>query len=204
MEQSFQIIYLYTMARNKEFDPEERLEKARDLFWEKGYHATSMQDLVEAMELNRGSIYDTYGDKHALFMQCLSHYSREKLKDYKQAAAGTRSPMKAVENIIRRAVSRTLEEGKTCMVVKSSFELAAADKDVHAALKQQTAELVGVIEALLIKAQEAGELPAGRDAGLVANFVVSSFSGLWQTQLITGNNKLVNQLADYLVLMIRK
>lgn len=192
------------MARNKEFDPEERLEKARDLFWEKGYHATSMQDLVDAMSLNRGSIYDTYGDKHALFLQCLASYSRETLADYCAAAAGTRSPLKAVENIIRRAVERTLEEGKSCMVVKSSFELAAADKEVLALIKQQSDTLVQVFAAFLRKAQQAGELPAGRDVFILAQFILASFSGFWQTQLVTGNNKLVQQLADYLIAMMRK
>ncbi|MEO6684473.1 MAG: helix-turn-helix domain-containing protein, partial [Dyadobacter sp.] len=77
------------MARKKEFDPEERMEKARDLFWEKGYNATSMEDLVQTMGLNRGSIYDTYGDKHSLYLQCLGNYAAEKLKEHKEAASGT-------------------------------------------------------------------------------------------------------------------
>ncbi len=76
------------MARKKEFDPEERMEKARDLFWEKGYNATSMEDLVQTMGLNRGSIYDTYGDKHSLYLQCLGNYAAEKLKEHKEAAFG--------------------------------------------------------------------------------------------------------------------
>ncbi|KAA2238763.1 TetR/AcrR family transcriptional regulator [Chitinophaga agrisoli] len=191
------------MARSKAFDPGERLEKARDLFWEKGYHATSMQDLVEAMRLNRGSIYDTYGDKHALFMQCLTNYGADTLEDYKAAAVDAPSPIKAVECIIRRAMDRAIEEGKACMVVKSSFELAEGDKEVHSVLKKDGARLIKVCEELLAKAQAAGEIPAERDTVMLANFIVASFTGLWQTNIISNNKKLVRQMADFLIEVVR-
>jgi TetR/AcrR family transcriptional repressor of nem operon len=192
------------MARNKAFDPEERLEKARDLFWEKGYHATSMQDLVEAMQLNRASIYDTYGDKHALYLQCLANYAADKLEDYKQTAVGVESPIQAVECVIRRAMERTLEEGKACMVTKSSFELGEADKEVHIFLKQDSTKLVKVFTELLKKAQAAGEIRRDRDPLMLANFIVSNFSGLWQTSIVSNNKKLVRQMADFLIEVVKQ
>ncbi len=192
------------MARNKAFDPEERLEKARDLFWEKGYHATSMQDLVEAMQLNRASIYDTYGDKHALYLQCLANYAADKLEDYKRTAVGVESPIQAVECVIRRAMERTLEEGKACMVTKSSFELGEADKEVHVFLKQDGAKLVKVFTELLKKAQAAGEIRRDRDPLMLANFIVSNFSGLWQTNIVSSNKKLVRQMADFLIEVVKQ
>lgn len=192
------------MARNKAFDPEERLEKARDLFWEKGYHATSMQDLVEAMQLNRASIYDTYGDKHALFLRCLSNYANEKREDYKRSAAGVQSPIQAVECVIRRAMERTLEEGKACMVTKSSFELAEADKDVHVVLKEDGVKLIAVFVELLKKAQDAGEIRKDRDPVMLANFIVASFSGLWQTNIVSKNKKLVCQMTDFLIEVVKQ
>jgi len=191
------------MARNKAFDPEERLEKARNLFWEKGFHATSMQDLVEAMQLNRASIYDTYGDKHALFLQCLANYAADKLEDYKRAAAGAGSPIQAVECIIRRAMERTLQEGMACMVVKSSFELGETDREVHAFLKKDGARLQRVFEELLVKAQAAGEINPHRDPAMLASFIVSGFSGLWQTNIVAGNKKRVRQMTDFLIEVIR-
>ena len=83
------------MARNKAFEPEERLEKAKCLFWQKGYNATSMQDLVETMGLNRGSIYDTYGDKHSLFLQCLQSYTEGLFEDYRKVAEERKGPASA-------------------------------------------------------------------------------------------------------------
>ena len=192
------------MARNKAFDPEERLEKARDLFWEKGYHATSMQDLVEAMQLNRASIYDTYGDKHALFLQCLGNYATDKQEEYKVAAAGATSSIDAVEAIIRKALERTLQEGKACMAVKSSFELAETDKEVNNILKNDGARLNDILEVLLKKAQSAGEISKDRDVNMLASYIIANFSGLWQTYIISKNKKLVIQMAEFLIQVIRQ
>ncbi|HEY1166727.1 MAG TPA: TetR/AcrR family transcriptional regulator [Chitinophaga sp.] len=192
------------MARNKAFDPEERLEKARDLFWEKGYHATSMQDLVEAMQLNRASIYDTYGDKHALYLQCLANYAIDKQEDYKRSAAGAESAIQAVECIIRRALERTMEDGKACMVVKSSFELAENDKEVRELLKKDGTRLTKVMEELIRKAQAAGEITKERDPVVLANYIVATFSGLWQTNIISGNRKMVQQMTDFLIEVVKQ
>lgn len=57
------------MPRPKEFIPGEAIEKAMQVFWHKGYEATSMEDLLNAMDLNRGSLYDTFGDKRQLFLK---------------------------------------------------------------------------------------------------------------------------------------
>src|SRR5258708_33708597 len=62
------------MARQKEFDRDEVLHKAMEVFWTRGYEGASVQDLVKHMGINRQSIYDTFGDKHALFLQALDRY----------------------------------------------------------------------------------------------------------------------------------
>ncbi|MGL6102693.1 MAG: TetR/AcrR family transcriptional regulator, partial [Exiguobacterium acetylicum] len=64
------------MARSKEFDEQVVLRKAMDVFWAQGYEKTSMQDLVDRMGIHRRSIYDTFGDKHSLFVAALAEYER--------------------------------------------------------------------------------------------------------------------------------
>ena len=63
------------MARSKEFDVDEVLLKAMHLFWDQGYENTSMQDLVKGMGIHKRSLYDTFGDKHTLFMKVLDRYA---------------------------------------------------------------------------------------------------------------------------------
>ena len=62
------------MPRPKEFNPDDAVEKAMQVFLHKGYEATSMEDLLEAMDLNRGSLYDTFGDKRQLFLKVIDRY----------------------------------------------------------------------------------------------------------------------------------
>ena len=62
------------MARPREFDPDAVLERAMTVFWSNGYEATSLNDLCEATQLNRSSLYATFGDKHALFLETIDRY----------------------------------------------------------------------------------------------------------------------------------
>ncbi|QNK63617.1 TetR/AcrR family transcriptional regulator [Pedobacter sp. PAMC26386] len=187
------------MARNKEFDVTERLGKAKDLFWEKGYNATSMQDLVTAMELNPGSIYGTFGGKHQLFIESLKMYSKEKLDEYEDAAAAASSPFGSVKAIIQRAVERAFTENKACMVVKSSFELAGVDPDAHRLLKGQTIELIAFLEKLLKLGQITGEVNPKKDAKVMATFIVSSFAGFWHMQVLLDDMDISAAISNFLI-----
>lgn len=183
------------MARNKEFDPTEKLEKARDLFWEKGYHATSMQDLVSQMKVNRGSMYDTYGDKHQLFIESLQNYARETYSEYKKAAIGEKSPFRSIELIIKKAIQRSFEEEKVCMIVKSSFEMAPLDNNIREILKQLSNALISIFEDLIEKAQQTSEISIDKNARQSARFIVGSFAGLWQMQALYNDRTMVEQMA---------
>jgi len=67
------------MNRPKQYDRDEVLEKATDLFWEKGFEATSMNEMVARANLNKHSLYSEFGDKEKLFIECIDHYIRRKI-----------------------------------------------------------------------------------------------------------------------------
>jgi TetR/AcrR family transcriptional repressor of nem operon len=187
------------MARNKEFDVAERLGKAKDLFWEKGYNATSMQDLVNVMELNPGSIYGTFGGKHQLFIESLKLYSKQTLDAYENAAAKSGSPFGSVKAIIQKAIQRAFTENKSCMVVKTSFELGSVDIDAHQLLKQQILELIAFLEKLLKLGQDAGEINPDKDAKVMATFIVGNFAGFWQMQVLLDDKELGVATSNFLI-----
>jgi TetR/AcrR family transcriptional repressor of nem operon len=189
------------MARNKAFDPQEKLEKAQDLFLEKGYSATSMQDLVDGMQLNRASIYDTYGDKHALFQQCLKNYGKDKLLDYKQCCKET-SPLAAVEHIMRTTLNKR-QEGKTCLMVKTSFELASMDEGIREMVQQQAKQSIAVLQDLLEKAKELKEIPADKDPATLAQFLYASFSSLWMMDVLFNDKNMLDKLVDHILNSVR-
>lgn len=191
------------MARNKEFDPIEKLEKARALFWEKGYHATSMQELVSRMKVNRGSMYTTYGDKHQLFVESLQNYALETYSEYKKAAVGEKSPLKCIELIVKKAIARSFEENKVCMIVKSSFEMAPHDDEVKVLLKKLSNSLITIFQELIEKAQQTGEVASSKDARQLAQFIVGNFAGLWQMQSLYNDKKMVEQMAENMLAILR-
>lgn len=187
------------MARNKEFNPEEKLERARDLFWEKGYQATSMQDLVSQMKINRGSLYDTYGDKHQLFLESIDNYATKTFAEYKLIAQSEQDSLVAIEKIIRKAIDRSFEQEKLCLIVKSSFEMAPLDEKIKSKLVQLNDRLIIIIEELIAIGQDNGKISTSQNTSDLAYFVVGSLAGLWQMKALYNNKQMLLHMAKNIV-----
>ena len=125
------------MARPKEFDVEQALEAAMRAFWERGYEATSLSDLTEAMGVPKASLYATYGDKHRLFLAALARYSRHELDGLRAALAG-RSPRAALEAVFAGAVSSLdpRDSHRGCFVANSVAEVGPHDAEAAEILRR--------------------------------------------------------------------
>ena len=86
------------MPRKKQFEVDEALTKAMREFWGRGYHPTSMQDLVDCMGIGRGSIYDTFGSKRGLFMRSLDHYIKVYTSAFQDMLANSPTPSESIAN----------------------------------------------------------------------------------------------------------
>lgn len=116
-------------GRPRTFDEAEVLEKAIEVFWNKGFEAASLDDLTAAMGLSRSSFYGTFGSKQDLFLRALRHYSGQGLKNLEAAAAaGGRAPLQAM----MKALSDPAGGPNGCMLVNCITELAPHDPDVAA------------------------------------------------------------------------
>lgn len=186
------------MPRNKEFDYDEKLIAARNLFWKKGYHATSMNDLVDAMEINRSSIYLTYGNKQDLFLKSLGHYIQQKNKQYRLAAEKSDDPLTAVKHIIDSVFESALKDNN-CLFTNSIFELAANDTETGKILKEQTLQAVDLFEHLLKKAKANGTLTSNKNPRALAQFLVSGLTSIYSTHLVFSDKKLTRQTATLLI-----
>lgn len=186
------------MPRNKEFDYSEKLITARDLFWKKGYNATTMNDLVDAMEINRSSLYLAYGNKHNLFLEALTNYIQQKDKQYSQAAKKSEEPLEAVKNIIYSVCKSALRDNN-CLFTNSIFELALSDQEVCRLLKAQTLKAVALFEKLLKQAKENGTLQSNKDPLALAHFLVSGLVSIYNTHILFADKKLTRQTAEMLI-----
>src|SRR3982751_4544426 len=114
------------MARPKEFDPDHAAGEAMEAFWERGYAATSVIDLLAEMGLNRGSLYGTFGDKKKLFLAALDKYDQQNVVRFREMLEKPGSAKTIVRDMLQMAMtSCTGDEGRRgCLAAKAAMEMA--------------------------------------------------------------------------------
>lgn len=192
------------MARTVEFNECEIIDKAMNVFWEKGYQATSMQDLVDAMQINRSSIYNTIGDKHQLFMKCISSYFDNAMLEIKEKVAKETSAKQALINIITDKASWIVDCEKGCLGIKTVFEIAPEDNEVRKLMSQNNEIFLQFLAEVVQKAIDDKELDDSEDAMLMAEYIMTSFTGWKQSYILDRNPIRIKKMSEYLIKQITR
>ena len=184
------------MARQKEFDRDEVLHRAMEVFWTRGYEGASIQDLVKHMGINRQSIYDTFGDKHSLFLQALDRYceiqSRKVFDVLERPGSMKRNLRQLFEETVARALSAEGRRG--CFVGNSMSELAGRCKATATRTCNSLASAEKIFRRALERGREQGELPRVRDTRAVARFLYCNLQGLLLIAKATRDRKLLSDV----------
>ncbi|MEO0915752.1 MAG: helix-turn-helix domain-containing protein [Pseudomonadota bacterium] len=153
------------MARKATFDRDTVLAQARDLFWRKGYHATSLKDLEHALQLKPGSIYAAFGSKEALFCEALRMYARGSGDEMDRAYASGMSPLSVLADHARSLGTLCDQDrpARACMLVKTILEHPEEDSPVRRLAEDLMAETGARFVAGFARAKSAGELPKNAD-----------------------------------------
>jgi len=145
-------------------------------FWDRGYEATSLAELCRVTGLNKGSLYQAFGDKHQLFMRALKHYADTEYREVMAVAMQYDSPLARIRAVVRKICDDACG-GHGCMMNNSMVELAPHDPEVRAALQsfgeQRMQGLTGVISA----AQHVGEIRAGLEPAKLARQLMMTLAG---------------------------
>lgn len=187
------------MARNVEFDRESAVNKAKDVFWEKGYNCTSMQDLVDAMQINRSSLYNTIGDKQQLFLECIDSYAKDMVKEATDKADQADSPLQGLINIIRDKAEWVVDCEKGCLGMKTIFEMAPNDEEVRKILMKSNDHYNDLITELIQKAMDAGEIDPTEDASVMAEYIMTTFTGWKQSFILNRNPISIKKMSEFLI-----
>ncbi len=152
---------------------------AMEVFWHKGYEGTSVQDLLEGMGINRGSMYDTFGDKRSLFLEAIGHYRQTVAAPLIETLNGAGSPL----GNIRRTLSEFAElaasdGGRGCLVTNTTVEIAPQDAEIAKAMKSALIAVEEAFRKALSRAVERGELGRRTDARCLARFLANTLHGL--------------------------
>lgn len=165
--------------RTKEFEPEQIADAAMRVFWERGYAATSVQDLVEGTGLSRSSLYSTFENKQGLYQQALLRYQALTTSNVELLAEP--GPVKAlIERLLMRIVEDELGEGRQrgCLVANATLELAGHDEAVAELVAHNFLRLQKALEKLIVRGQQTGEIPAGKKPRALARFFVNTIQGM--------------------------
>jgi TetR/AcrR family transcriptional regulator, transcriptional repressor for nem operon len=168
------------MARQRAFDRDVALDRAMTAFWSKGYSATSIEDLVAHMGIQRGSLYATFGDKRTLFLAALDHYQRVVTRELFEALEAPGSGIEAIRQFFRLRLEGSLDRRRPpgCLVTNSAVELSGRDRRTVTKVGASLASIEAAFLRALERARATGELPAPCDLRALARFLTSSAQGL--------------------------
>lgn len=169
-----------TRGPDKQFDPEIALEKAMQLFWDKGYAATGMTELLDVMEIGRKSLYDTYGNKRALYIKALSKYSQTVVtgihRDLNNPDRPAMENLRAVMREIGRVNAMPMSAG--CMLGVGMAQFRIDDREMAAILRKHMEHVERAYYQALVTAQIEGDLKPTTDVRNLARVLMGAHQGL--------------------------
>lgn len=166
--------------RTKEFETDEIADAAMQVFWRRGYAATSVQDLVDGTGLSRSSLYSTFQNKQGLYQKALQRYELLTTLNNVKLLSGSGSPKALIRQLLINVVEDELNdsEHKGCLVANACLELAGHDEDVSQFVESNLQKLQHALESLLIKAQQSGEITSTQNPRALASFFLNTMQGL--------------------------
>ncbi|MFI6307871.1 TetR/AcrR family transcriptional regulator [Amycolatopsis thailandensis] len=168
------------MSRVKEFDVDVACEAALELFWRKGYEATSVSDLVAELGIGKASLYATFGTKRELYLTVLNRYIARGDKRFIEDFAGPGPALAGVRRLIDRYLAEILDESgrKGCFVVNAAMEMMSKDPDVARLVERNWDALEMALRMALSRAKAQGELDDAVDPEALARFLLTVLQGM--------------------------
>ncbi|MGH1339187.1 MAG: TetR/AcrR family transcriptional regulator [Aureispira sp.] len=186
------------MARLKEFNEIEVLDKAVELFWSKGYNATSANDLVKGLGLSRSSIYSTFKDKRTLFIRVLDRYKEQNVGQMLQMIEQSDDILKTIAHIFRLVIAQdiTAKIPKGCLMVNTGIELAPHDQEIATIIQENMQNIVHIFKIAIEKGQALGQIPKQHSADSLARFIYNNISGLRVAVKVSHDKNLLEDIAN--------
>ncbi|MBW7966317.1 TetR/AcrR family transcriptional regulator [Bradyrhizobium sp. BR 10261] len=167
-------------GRPRTFDTEAAVERAMNVFWTRGYHATALPDLLRATRLSRGSLYGAFGDKHSLFLRALDRYIADALSRMDVEFAPDREPVDGLRAYFAGYVERNSGASgrRGCLLVATAMELAGRDAEVDRRIDGFFKAMERKVASALSRAKAAGKLADGVEPSSAARIIVCFVEGM--------------------------
>jgi TetR/AcrR family transcriptional repressor of nem operon len=168
------------MPRTKSFNEEETLDKAKEVFWQKGYNGTPPQDILEHTGLSRSSLYDTYGDKRTLFIKTLHRYRQCETAAAIRYLDEAADPTQAIRRMFQATYEAFMTEQprKGCLMVNTLNEMASHDEEVEEIIRENRQALEEAYARAIRRGQQQGRIEKTHQPRVLARYLVNSLWGL--------------------------
>lgn len=191
------------MGRSKEFEEDTVLQKAMEVFWKQGYEKTSMSDLVEHMGIHRKSIYDTFGDKHALYLRVIDHYGEFSTAKFMSEILKAKTSYQAIRNIFEYVIEGNDDKHYGCLFVNATTEFGPWDQDVLEKTENAFRSAENVISEIIKKGQENGEFSEKYNNELLAEILHNALMGLRVLVKTSESKEKMHKIADFYLDLLR-
>ncbi|MGB0928485.1 MAG: TetR/AcrR family transcriptional regulator [Pikeienuella sp.] len=168
------------MPWEKSFDLDDATDKAAAVFWAKGYEATSISDLVAAMGINKGSLYNAFGDKRRLFIRALTRYDAKRRSSWMAGLEQMNDPVAAIGAFFDRIVEQSCSEmsARGCFIVNTALEAPQQTPAVQQLVAASLADIQAFFRRSIERGKAAGEIDTALEADEVAKTMVALMMGM--------------------------
>ena len=168
------------MPWEKTFKTEDAINRAQKIFWAKGYEATSLSDLTEGMGINKGSLYNAFGNKKKLFTLALLQYDRDNGQKTIENLKAIEDPVVAVKTLFDGLIAESLAdtESKGCFLVNTALELPNHDDDIREMVSDALGDMEKFFKKLILDGHKSGKISKNVKAGETAKTLLSLVVGL--------------------------
>jgi TetR/AcrR family transcriptional repressor of nem operon len=179
-------------GRYKEFDVGKALAAATGVFWTKGYEAASMEDLLRAMDLNKGSMYNTFGSKRQLFISVLDEFFRKEGMLIRSMFEQHKNPVKALKEIFRQVTQPAdmNAHSKGCFLVNTLGEMSGMDEELASLARNKLLEVETIYLQYIKKGVKEGYITTRTSPETLAKFLVNMWNGMSISRRIYGRKEL--------------
>jgi TetR/AcrR family transcriptional repressor of nem operon len=169
-----------TYGRPREFDIDRALEAATQQFWAVGYEATSLQDLLKSMSLSKSSLYQTFGNKHELFIRCLEHYQQSMVDKLEEELENSSSVKQFVSEFLEEVIAESNNRSgrKGCFLVNTANELSQRDADIGRVVTDGTSNVAKVFQQAIELGITKKEISAKPPVEHLVGYLMTTISGL--------------------------
>lgn len=184
------------MARLKEFDRNDVLKKAMWIFWEKGYNGTSVNDLTCAMSISRSSLYETFGDKDALFLEALQNYLDKNSQKRTEILSSAKTVNEGMNKYFNNVMTFLLSDNNPggCFLTNTLTDLGTLNEEIKSIIKLNLEKQEDDFYNFFEKGRQNGEISSDKDSRALARFVIGITRGISAISKLQKDQKVLEDI----------